>query len=174
MNRRKLKNRIAAQTARDRKKAKVEDMEEELEKMRMENEILRAENRDLKNEGSALAAENAELRRQLERGTATDGSERGDAFGSAASISAPLPKEQVSLTAPTITSQILLQLLTVLTTLLSNESSTTSSKTTRDQLTREAKTLLQRWETSLPACRREEQWEFLERTRRSLAVVAPT
>ncbi|KAK6740147.1 hypothetical protein RB195_008551 [Necator americanus] len=61
MNRRKMKNRIAAQTARDRKKyrsQRLEDIIRELleqnETLKQENELLRIENRELSEQNSSL------------------------------------------------------------------------------------------------------------------------
>ena len=44
MSSRKLKNRVAAQAARDRKKAQVDQLEDELRRLRSENEALKREN----------------------------------------------------------------------------------------------------------------------------------
>ena len=48
LQRRKLKNRVAAQNARDKKRAKMEDMEEKLKKLESEAKRLREENQKLK------------------------------------------------------------------------------------------------------------------------------
>ena len=61
MSRRKLKNRVAAQSARDRKKAKMEDLEETLIVLRKENEKLKCENEALKQREKVLMAENRKL-----------------------------------------------------------------------------------------------------------------
>jgi X box-binding protein 1 len=44
LQRRKLKNRVAAQNARDKKKAQTEEMEKVIEQMRIEKQLLAAEN----------------------------------------------------------------------------------------------------------------------------------
>jgi X box-binding protein 1 len=59
--RRKLKNRIAAQTARDRKKLKCDDMEKKLDELRKDNETLRTQNRSLKEKTQLLIKENRRL-----------------------------------------------------------------------------------------------------------------
>jgi hypothetical protein len=63
LQRRKLKNRVAAQTARDRKKARMDDLEasvrsfeKEVRKLRTENELLWKLNANLKSENESLKA----------------------------------------------------------------------------------------------------------------------
>ncbi|XP_067295506.1 LOW QUALITY PROTEIN: X-box-binding protein 1 [Pseudorasbora parva] len=63
--RRKLKNRVAAQTARDRKKAKMGELEQQVLELELENQKLHIENRMLLEKTSDLISENEELRQRL-------------------------------------------------------------------------------------------------------------
>uniref|UniRef100_A0A4W4EZN0 X-box-binding protein 1 n=1 Tax=Electrophorus electricus TaxID=8005 RepID=A0A4W4EZN0_ELEEL len=63
--RRKLKNRVAAQTARDRKKAKMGELEQQVLELEQENQKLHLENRMLREKASDLLSENEELRQRL-------------------------------------------------------------------------------------------------------------
>lgn len=63
--RRKLKNRVAAQTARDRKKAKVDALEESVAKLREQTKQLLLLNARLLNRTEAIEKENNELRTKL-------------------------------------------------------------------------------------------------------------
>lgn len=63
--RRKLKNRVAAQTARDRKKAKMGELEQQVLELELENQKLHVENRLLLEKTSDLICENEELRQRL-------------------------------------------------------------------------------------------------------------
>ncbi|XP_073696077.1 LOW QUALITY PROTEIN: X-box-binding protein 1 [Garra rufa] len=63
--RRKLKNRVAAQTARDRKKAKMGELEQQVLELELENQKLHVENRLLLEKTSDLINENEELRQRL-------------------------------------------------------------------------------------------------------------
>ncbi|XP_074495050.1 LOW QUALITY PROTEIN: X-box-binding protein 1 [Sebastes fasciatus] len=63
--RRKLKNRVAAQTARDRKKAKMGELEQQVIELELENQKLHIENRLLREKSSGLLTENEELRQRL-------------------------------------------------------------------------------------------------------------
>lgn len=61
LQRRKLKNRVAAQSARDRKKARMEELEESLAKLQKDNEKLMKENKMLKNTARKLLEQNRKL-----------------------------------------------------------------------------------------------------------------
>ncbi|XP_061759894.1 LOW QUALITY PROTEIN: X-box-binding protein 1 [Nerophis ophidion] len=63
--RRKLKNRVAAQTARDRKKAKMGELEQQVLELELENQKLHIENRLLREKTSGLLSENDELKQRL-------------------------------------------------------------------------------------------------------------
>lgn len=75
-------------------------LETTLEQLQVENEELHQENEDLRAKEEDLAAENAELRKQLEEARKELRERESDSsvatFGSAASISAPLQRDQVS------------------------------------------------------------------------------
>ncbi|XP_053329494.1 LOW QUALITY PROTEIN: X-box-binding protein 1 [Spea bombifrons] len=63
--RRKLKNRVAAQTARDRKKARMSELEQQVLDLEIENEKLLMENKILREKSLGLVSENQELRQRL-------------------------------------------------------------------------------------------------------------
>ncbi|XP_062873926.1 LOW QUALITY PROTEIN: X-box-binding protein 1 [Trichomycterus rosablanca] len=63
--RRKLKNRVAAQTARDRKKAKMGELEQQVLELELENQKLHLENQMLQDRTGDLLNENEELRQRL-------------------------------------------------------------------------------------------------------------
>lgn len=65
MLRRKLKNRVAAQTARDRKKNQMSDLEIKIAALESENQKLAAENSTLKVESGTLLQENEVLKERL-------------------------------------------------------------------------------------------------------------
>lgn len=62
MMRRKLKNRVAAQNARDKKRVKMDEMEDRISKLQEEKERLEAENRRLSRLNEQLMSENNALR----------------------------------------------------------------------------------------------------------------
>jgi exonuclease VII large subunit len=111
LNRRKLKNRVAAQTARDRKKLRTCKLEDALKRVSQQNAELAKENARLNAKLDEVIAENSRLQQQhneimrihqldADRKPTTD-STSCDAsswlnFGSAASINAPLPWDQLS------------------------------------------------------------------------------
>ncbi|KAM6247051.1 X-box-binding protein 1 isoform 2-T2 [Porphyrio hochstetteri] len=63
--RRKLKNRVAAQSARDRKKARMTELEQQVVELEEENQKLLLENQLLREKTCNLALENQELRCRL-------------------------------------------------------------------------------------------------------------
>nr|BAB13793.1 tax-responsive element-binding protein 5 [Mus musculus] len=63
--RRKLKNRVAAQTARDRKKARMSELEQQVVDLEEENHKLQLENQLLREKTHGLVVENQELRTRL-------------------------------------------------------------------------------------------------------------
>ncbi|CAH1968168.1 unnamed protein product [Acanthoscelides obtectus] len=65
IQRKKLKNRVAAQTSRDRKKAKMEQMENAIQQLFSKNESLMAECESLKLDNQRLSQENQELFNRL-------------------------------------------------------------------------------------------------------------
>ncbi|XP_043924253.1 X-box-binding protein 1 [Protopterus annectens] len=69
--RRKLKNRVAAQTARDRKKARMSELEQQVVELELENQKLHIENRLLREKTKDLVTENKELRNRLGLDTLT-------------------------------------------------------------------------------------------------------
>merc|ERR1711988_1744500 len=78
LQRRKLKDRVAAQNARDKKKAQTEEMEKVIEQMRIEKQLLAAENarllaltEQLQQENLSLSEENADFKQRLGYPTTT-------------------------------------------------------------------------------------------------------
>ncbi|XP_044846316.1 LOW QUALITY PROTEIN: X-box-binding protein 1 [Mauremys mutica] len=63
--RRKLKNRVAAQSARDRKKARMSELEQQVLELEQENQTLLLENQLLREKTRGLAVQNQELRCRL-------------------------------------------------------------------------------------------------------------
>ncbi|OWK14838.1 XBP1 [Cervus elaphus hippelaphus] len=126
--RRKLKNRVAAQTARDRKKARMSELEQQVVDLEEENHKLLLENQLLREKTHGLVVENQELRQRLgmdalvtEEEAETKGNGVGPVAGSAESaalrLRAPLQQVQAQLSpvqniSPwTLTSDILLGIL---------------------------------------------------------------
>jgi len=103
MMRRKLKNRMAAQTARDRKKVKMQDLEEEVTLLAKERNMLLNQNSALRLKNASLEQENKELMKRLgqkqsiEVHEVRESHEWSEAIESAELFSGPQQKEQVTL-----------------------------------------------------------------------------
>lgn len=99
MLRRKLKNRVAAQTARDRKKAQMGDLEIKISKLESENKKLYTENKKLKTTSSSLMEENTALKERLGQVSSPSGVSsvcvRKPEPPRSAAPADPLPKEQI-------------------------------------------------------------------------------
>ncbi|KAL4003895.1 bZIP transcription factor family protein [Acanthocheilonema viteae] len=106
-NRRKLKNRVAAQTARDRKKYRASKLEEAVRMLILENGKLREENKCLKRTCEELKSHNVELQDLLNNNQEREGScsetevsssssssMPSSSLGSAESIRGPQQREQ--------------------------------------------------------------------------------
>jgi X box-binding protein 1 len=102
--RRKLKNRMAAQSARDRKKVKMQDLEQEVTILTKQRNVLLNQNQSLKQRNTSLEQQNKELLQRIslleqkpsmkmENNCSDDWCET---FESAVLISGPQQKEQVS------------------------------------------------------------------------------
>lgn len=68
---RKLKNRVAAQTSRDRKKARLDELEETVKTLRERNEQLVQECTMLRSQNESLLSESKRLRRERDMRSAT-------------------------------------------------------------------------------------------------------
>ncbi|XP_075915146.1 uncharacterized protein LOC116936854 isoform X2 [Petromyzon marinus] len=81
--RRKLKNRVAAQTARDRKKARMGELEEHVAQLEAQNARLQQENEELSHRACGLLTENRQLHKRLDTQLArdNDGGSGADASG---------------------------------------------------------------------------------------------
>jgi len=91
---RKLKNRVAAQTARDRKKQRMTELEEALASLQAENAKLVAENDSLRQSSGALLVENNQLKQRLELPTSEGASGSTSVVKSEpAVLITPLPQE---------------------------------------------------------------------------------
>jgi len=88
--RRKLKNRVAAQVARDKKKQKMSDLEEMISNLEKQNELLRRENQDLRDEVRKANKETHELKRRLNDETTR---RCQDEVTESAALTAPLQKD---------------------------------------------------------------------------------
>jgi len=65
LQRKKLKNRVAAQSSRDRKKARLDDLEAEVKALKEKNDVLTLQCNDLHLEKTRLTSENQQLRQKL-------------------------------------------------------------------------------------------------------------
>lgn len=108
MSRRKLKNRVAAQSARDKKKARMDELEIIVNNLKRENDRLKAKNERLQIENSAMSSLQAVNEEIM---TGPDLTKQTFPVESAALIHGPLPQGQGNVIFVVIVASILLQLL---------------------------------------------------------------
>lgn len=110
--RRKLKNRVAAQTARDRKKQRMDELEIMLAQVEAENKRLQAENEALRQRTGKLSVENSQLKEQLGGGVKEMGlvSESPES----AALKRPQQQDQIQTPVPTTTPSKLMQMMLTL------------------------------------------------------------
>ncbi|XP_066466171.1 X-box-binding protein 1 [Tiliqua scincoides] len=98
--RRKLKNRVAAQSARDRKKARMGELERQALELEEQNQALLAENLQLKERAQSLALENCRLRLRLGLPAPAQDGEPEAAATAAAPLKVETPEPQEGATGP--------------------------------------------------------------------------
>ena len=111
---RKLKNRVAAQTARDRKKMRMQELEEAVAALEAENQRLQMENNALKEQTGSLSKENTLLREKL--GTANCESTQPERCNppESAALNPPLQQEKGSILSLAASQLLIYMLLTVM------------------------------------------------------------
>jgi predicted nuclease with TOPRIM domain len=107
---RKLKNRVAAQTARDRKKQRMDELEVLLAQVEADNKRLQAENEALRRRTGKLSAENSQLKEKL--GGVVDTAVVSESPESA--VLNPQQQEQILTPLPSTTPSRLLQMMIML------------------------------------------------------------
>lgn len=93
--RRKLKNRVAAQTARDRKRVKMDDLEDAVAALEAANQKLRLENNTLRHQTGSLTSENNVLRTKLGMPAENVVVTRKDLSSLESAALMPLPKDRM-------------------------------------------------------------------------------
>ena len=95
---RKLKNRVAAQTARDRKKQRMTELEDMIEILEQKNNELLTENEVLRQSAASLTKENTQLKQRLEMSPVDECKDvatrkLSDSVTESAALASPLPQE---------------------------------------------------------------------------------
>ncbi|XP_054269937.1 X-box-binding protein 1 [Macrosteles quadrilineatus] len=129
--RKKLKNREAAQTSRDRKKARLEELETTVVQLQNENESLHEEVRSLKDERETLLRENARLTEEVWRLSVGGPGPAGPAVSPPLPQGAPPPHRSTSALPPPPAPLLATLLTTLLVTVLAASSTTTGTGSTR-------------------------------------------
>lgn len=160
LQRKKLKNRVAAQTSRDRKKAKMEQMEQALQQLFVKNESLLVECKNLKLANQKLQQENTELYNRLQAPCLSCAQAQNRSVGceslNGSTASLLLPKGRVTHPAAALSKQQTMVLLKIVLTCLLYRTSLMNSRQT---------STLTRWNNSLRASLKisPETWKLLLR-----------